>query len=77
MTRRPHPLMAEARRIREAKGITQGALGARAGFDLKCVNRWENGWNQPSLAAFEMLLESLGCHLTIERIEPSKSGVSV
>jgi transcriptional regulator with XRE-family HTH domain len=62
--------MAEVRRLREARGITQLDAAYRAGFSQVQVNRWENGYNHPSIYAFATYIEALGFKLTIVPSSP-------
>lgn len=70
------PLVKEARRMREARGIAQGAVSSRAGFTKNQVHRWECGKNHPSIHAFETYLEALGYRLKIEPIAEQRDGPS-
>jgi transcriptional regulator with XRE-family HTH domain len=62
------PAMAEARRMREARGVAQQTLSERAGFSHCQVQRWETGKNHPSVHAFSTYLEALGLRIKIEPI---------
>jgi transcriptional regulator with XRE-family HTH domain len=62
------PAMAEARRLRESKGVTQAELSRRAGYALMSVHRWDSGRAHPSVHAFSTYLEALGLRIKIEPI---------
>jgi transcriptional regulator with XRE-family HTH domain len=68
------PVMAEARRLRESKGVSQEQLGRKCGFCRLSVHRWETGKSHPSVHAFSTYLEALGLRIKIEPI--AESGVS-
>lgn len=63
------PAMAEAKRLREAMGVTQADISRRAGWDVTSVRRWEKGKQQPTLQSFSNYLEALGLRIKIEPIQ--------
>jgi transcriptional regulator with XRE-family HTH domain len=50
------------RRLREAKGLSQGALAADAGIYQELVSRIENGAANPELDTLGKIADALGVH---------------
>lgn len=48
------------RRLREAKGLSQGALAADAGIYQELVSRIENGRGNPELDTLGKIADALG-----------------
>lgn len=46
--------------LREARGLTQGALAAAVGVTDKAVSKWETGRGLPDIALVEPLAQALG-----------------
>lgn len=53
--------MKSIRELREAAGLTQGALAEKIGVDRTAVVKWETGVAFPSSAKLPKLAEVLGC----------------
>ena len=49
------------RRLREAKGLSQGALAADAGIYQELISRIENGAANPELDTLGKIAAALGC----------------
>jgi transcriptional regulator with XRE-family HTH domain len=63
------------RRAREARGLTQGELAARAGTSQEQVSRWESGKRSPTVDQLARLLAVLGYELTLQEVPaPERSG---
>lgn len=69
MKYRPHPLMVEARRLREEAGLSQTDVAELCGYSLMSIHRLEVGMHAPSVPRFSDHLRSLGYRLKIEPIE--------
>ena len=58
--------------LREARGLTQGALAAAVGVTDKAVSKWETGRGLPDVALVEPLAQALGVSvaelLTVSRL---------
>jgi transcriptional regulator with XRE-family HTH domain len=50
------------RRLREAKGLSQGALAADAGIYQELLSRIENGAANPELDTLGKIADALGVH---------------
>jgi transcriptional regulator with XRE-family HTH domain len=48
------------RRLREAKGLSQGALAADAGIYQELISRIENGAANPELDTLDRIADALG-----------------
>lgn len=46
---------ARVRELREYLHLTQEAMAERLGVSFATVNRWENGWTEPSKLALRQL----------------------
>jgi transcriptional regulator with XRE-family HTH domain len=55
-------LARNVRRLREAKGLSQGALAADAGIYQELVSRIENGAANPELDTLGKIAGALGLH---------------
>jgi transcriptional regulator with XRE-family HTH domain len=55
-------LARNVRRLREAKGLSQGALAADAGIYQELVSRIENGAANPELDTLGKIAAALGVH---------------
>jgi transcriptional regulator with XRE-family HTH domain len=53
-------LAKNVRRLRQAKGLSQGALAADAGIDQELVSRIENGTANPELDTLGRIADALG-----------------
>src|SRR5665647_1303250 len=53
------------RATREAAGLSQGALAARAGTSQPAVSRYESGASSPSVATLDRLLAVMGARLDL------------
>ncbi len=47
--------------LREARGLTQGALAAAVGVTDKAVSKWETGRGLPDIALVELLAQARCC----------------
>jgi transcriptional regulator with XRE-family HTH domain len=54
------------RQARQARGLTQGELAARAGTSQEQVSRWESGKRSPTVDQLARLLDVLGYELTLQ-----------
>ena len=54
-------------RARAAAGLTQAALARRSGEPQSVISAYERGRRQPSVAAFQRLIEASGFQLIIVR----------
>lgn len=61
---------------RREAGLTQTALGARAGTSQATVSAYENGRKEPSVATLSRLLAATGSRLTVARAEAPVIAVS-
>jgi transcriptional regulator with XRE-family HTH domain len=66
-------LAKNVRRLRQAKGLSQGALAADAGIYQELVSRIENGTANPELDTLGRIADALGCnpHDLFEEWSPS------
>jgi transcriptional regulator with XRE-family HTH domain len=55
-------LAGNVRRLREAKGLWQGALAADAGIYQELISRIENGAANPELDTLGKIASALGVH---------------
>jgi len=55
-------LAENVRRLREAKGLSQGALAADAGIYQELISRIENGAANPELDTLGKIAAALGVH---------------
>jgi transcriptional regulator with XRE-family HTH domain len=55
-------LAANVHRLREAKGLSQGALAADAGIYQELISRIENGAANPELDMLGKIAAALGVH---------------
>jgi transcriptional regulator with XRE-family HTH domain len=55
-------LAGNVRRLREAKGLSQGALAADAGIYQELISRIENGAANPELDTLGKIAAALGVH---------------
>ena len=71
-------LARNVRRLREATGLSQGALAAGAGIDEELVSRIENGAANPELDTLGRIADTLRCepHDLFEEWSPSPMHVS-
>ena len=53
-------LARNVRRLREAKGLSQGALAADAGIYQELISRIENGAANPELDTLDRIADALG-----------------
>jgi uncharacterized protein len=66
-SRTPGSLIREARHL---AGLSQVALGQRAGVSQSVISAYESGARQPSLPTLERLVRAAGCDLDIKVYEP-------
>jgi predicted nucleotidyltransferase/DNA-binding XRE family transcriptional regulator len=64
------------RSAREAAGLSQGALAARAGTSQPAVSRYESGASSPSVETLDRLLATIGARLELSA-EPSSRRLDV
>jgi DNA-binding Xre family transcriptional regulator len=71
----------QLRKIREAKGLSQGDIETRSGLSRSYLSRVEGGYTAPSLATLEKLAKALEIEphqlLFEERPSPKKFGRTV
>ena len=58
------------RRAREARAITQEALAAEAGIDMRYLGGIERGQENPTIAVVGRIAKALGVHPSTLLIEP-------
>jgi transcriptional regulator with XRE-family HTH domain len=56
--------MKKLKRLREAKGLSQAALAARAGITREYVNKLEAGRYDPTVGTLRRLAKALGVPVT-------------
>lgn len=62
---RAHPLAAQLKAARKAKGLSQAALAEITGYDRFVLARWENGQTSPTLARLIDWAGTLGFELRL------------
>jgi transcriptional regulator with XRE-family HTH domain len=65
--------MKNIRDERIKQGLSQHALAQRCGYHEQQITRWEQGHNQPSIAAIDDLAYGLGFTLKLERIDAKQT----
>lgn len=53
------------RRLRKAKGLTQGELAEKVGVDIKTIVRYETGKNSPKVETLELITKELGAKIVV------------
>ena len=53
------------RRLRKAKGLTQGELAEKVGVDIKTIVRYETGKNSPKVETLELIIKELGAKIVV------------
>lgn len=61
----PHPIVAEARRLRRARRVTAKDIADRAGVSVNTISNWETGTNTASVAGLDAYLRAFGMRLAI------------
>ena len=65
-----HPIMAELRAERRARGITQAELARRSGYAHNAVCQWERGERKIFAHALSDIANALGLDLKLDRKTP-------
>ena len=53
------------RRLRKAKGLTQGELAKKAGVGINTIVRYETGKNSPKVETLELITKELGAKIVV------------
>lgn len=53
------------RRLRKAKGLTQGELAKKAGVGINTIVRYETGKNSPKVEILELITKELGAKIVV------------
>lgn len=53
------------RRLRKAKGLTQGELAKKAGVGINTIVRYETGKNSPKVEILELITKELGVKIVV------------
>ena len=53
------------RRLKKAKGLTQGELAEKVGVDIKTIVRYETGKNSPKVETLELITKELGAKIVV------------
>lgn len=53
------------RRLRKAKGLTQGELAKKAGVGISTIVRYETGKNSPKVEILELITKELGAKIVV------------
>lgn len=53
------------RRLRKAKGLTQGELAKKAGVGINTIVRYETGKNSPKVEILEIITKELGAKIVV------------
>lgn len=53
------------RRLRKAKGLTQGELAEKAGVGINTIVRYETGKNSPKVEILELITKELGAKIVL------------
>lgn len=53
------------RRLRKAKGLTQGELAEKVGVDINTIVRYETGKNSPKVETLELITKELGAKIVV------------
>jgi transcriptional regulator with XRE-family HTH domain len=69
-------LAANARRLREERGLTQEDVGVRSGLTASHISRMETGRLAPTLRTLESLAEGIGCDIAELFRRPEDAGAS-
>lgn len=60
------PVIAELRRIRISKGLTQRQVATLAGIGLATLGHLETGMHSPMLETVRLLANALGAQITVD-----------
>ncbi len=63
---------ANVRRLRKAAGLSQEALAAEAGIDMRYLGGIERGQENPSVAVVASIAKQLGVHPSVLMIDQRK-----
>lgn len=53
------------RKLRKAKGLTQGELAEKAGIGINTMVRYETGKNSPKVEILELITKELGAKIVL------------
>lgn len=53
------------RRLRKAKGLTQGELAEKVGVGINTIVRYETGKNSPKVKILELITKELGAKIVV------------
>jgi len=63
------------RTLRHDRGLTQRGLADLAGVPQSSISEIESGRREPSLSLFSRIVESAGCEVQVQIVEPRRRGV--
>jgi ribosome-binding protein aMBF1 (putative translation factor) len=72
-SRRAYEIGEQVRALRQAKGLSQAALGELAGTSQQAIARIENGGVMPTIDSLDRIGQALGADLTV-RFESKYAG---
>ena len=58
---KPCPELIGMKTHRQIKKMTREQLSEKTGFTVTMLNRYENGWSEPSLSKAKVIADALGC----------------